>query len=198
LILYHTDLRGQWPRAAADALAARLPYVRRLTARSAQPQARASLAGVALALRALARLLGRSVAVAELVFARGAKPRLASCGAVSAATRADFSISHSGPWVGCAASAQARVGFDVEVGSDARIADWVVREAALKASGEGLAALGALRELMLDGSTLHWRGACWHVQRVDAFPGACACLIASVAPCTLEVRALTLAELFGA
>src|SRR5256886_16334255 len=30
LILYHTDLRGEWPRDAARALAARLPYAKRL------------------------------------------------------------------------------------------------------------------------------------------------------------------------
>jgi hypothetical protein len=194
LILYHTELRGQWPQAAADALAAQLPYVRRLAARSTQPHARASLAGVALATRALARLLGRAIRIGELVFAHGEKPRLASTGN----TGADFSISHSGPWVGCAVVAQARVGFDVEVGSDPRIADWVVREATLKASGEGLRARGALAALPLDGTRLRWRGACWYVRRVAAFPGACACVVSSVAVRELEVRALTLEELFSA
>jgi hypothetical protein len=193
LILYHTELRGQWPQAAADAFAAQLPYVRRLAARSAQPHARASLAGVALATRALARLLGRAIRIGELVFAHGEKPRLACAGTAAA----DFSVSHSGPWVGCAALAQARVGFDVEVGSGARIADWVVREATLKASGEGLRARDALADLPLDGSRLHWRDACWYVRRVAAFPGACACVVSSVAVRELEVRALTLEELFS-
>src|SRR2546427_8156923 len=51
LILYHTDLRGEWPREAARALAARLPYGKRLATRADSPGARASLAGIALALR---------------------------------------------------------------------------------------------------------------------------------------------------
>src|SRR5580700_2030411 len=56
LILYHTDLRGEWPRAAARALAARLAYPKRLTAGSGSAASQASLAGIALALRALTRI----------------------------------------------------------------------------------------------------------------------------------------------
>src|SRR5207245_10897902 len=61
LILYHTDLRGQWPAAAAGALAARLPYGKRLALGADEPQQHASLAGIALALRALSleELFGR-------------------------------------------------------------------------------------------------------------------------------------------
>src|SRR5947208_14440127 len=73
LILYHTDLRGQWPAAAARALAARLPYGKRLALAARlpygkrlalgadEPQQHASPAGIALALRALSleELLGR-------------------------------------------------------------------------------------------------------------------------------------------
>src|SRR5580693_1694481 len=127
LILYHTDLRGQWPAAAARAFAARLPYARRLAANSSDA-ARASLAGAALAVRAV------------------------GC-AAEAATRppegcaADFSISHSGPWVGCAALPCGRIGFDIEEGRDAGTREWVLREAALKATGEGLHALAAARTL---------------------------------------------------
>ena len=61
----------------------------------------------------------------------------------------DFSISHAGPWVACAALTGGRVGLDLEMGADARIADWVVREAALKASGHGLRALREVGELQL-------------------------------------------------
>src|SRR6267154_1524798 len=43
LILYHTDLRGEWPRAAAGALGARLPYGKRLATRADSPGARARL-----------------------------------------------------------------------------------------------------------------------------------------------------------
>jgi hypothetical protein len=209
LILYHTDLRGQWPQAAALALAAHLPYVRRLAARSAAAQARASLAGIALALRALAQLLGRAVAVTEIVFAEGQKPRLAEREAASVqlgsgalhalvpAARADFSISHSGPWVGCAAVGHGRIGLDVEMGTEARIADWVVREATLKASGEGLRALGAVRELATSASRLRWREESWHVRRLDVFPGASACVVSSLPVHTVDARAVPLEELFA-
>ena len=78
-------------------LAAQLPYLKRLSVASGSAAARASLAGIALALRALAAVLGRPVAVAELVFAADAKPRLDADAAV------DFSIAHSGSLVGCAA-----------------------------------------------------------------------------------------------
>src|SRR6516164_8824889 len=117
LILYQTDLRGQWPEAPARAFSARLPYARRLALGSGSPASRASLAGIALALRALARLLGRRVLLSEILFAPGAKPRLAPPAALAAGEaqcaqrgvtshdeRAvpDFSISHAGPCVGCA------------------------------------------------------------------------------------------------
>src|ERR1700756_3865256 len=97
LILYHTDLRGQWPAVAARSLARRLPYGKRLALGGGGEAARASLAGIALALRALGTLLGRAVSPGELVFARDEIPRFARTPAP------DFSISHSGPWVGCAA-----------------------------------------------------------------------------------------------
>ena len=191
------------------ALAARLPYARRLAAQRGPAQAQASLAGIALALRALAQLLRRAVAPGEIVFAQGEKPRLAAEPSRAAAAggtlrevhrapRAagpDFSIAHAGPWVACAAVAHGRVGLDVELGTEARIADWVVREAALKATGEGLRALGDVRELESGPRDLCWRGERWHLRRLDLFPGASACVLTSRAPATVEVRAVTLAEL---
>ena len=213
LILYHTALGGQWPEAAARALAAQLAYARRLAAQRSTAQAQASLAGIALALRALAQLLHRAVAPGEIVFAQGEKPRLAAEPSLAAAAAAggtqrevhrapraagpDFSIAHAGPWVACAAVARGRVGLDVELGSDARIADWVVREAALKATGEGLRALRDVRELEWGPRDLCWRGERWHLRRLDLFPGASACLLTSREPSTVEVRAVTLAELFA-
>src|SRR2546429_8528259 len=65
LILYHTDLRGEWPRDAARALPARLPYPKRLATGADTPGARASLAGIAHALRAPRALPGRAVAPRE-------------------------------------------------------------------------------------------------------------------------------------
>ena len=212
LILYHTDLRGQWPEGPAQAFAARLPYARRLALRASRASDHASLAGLALALRALGQLLGRVVGAAEIVFAHGQKPRLACASALTGASapravRAapaaaagacpDFSISHSGHWVGCAAMARARVGFDVELGTDARRTQWVVREAALKATGEGLRALPEARQLRALAGRLRWRGELWHVRQLELFAGAPACVVSSRPVRELDTRAIALEELFA-
>ena len=187
LILYHTDLRGEWPRDAARALAARLPYGKRLATSADSPGARASLAGIALALRALSALTGRAVRPGEIVFAQGAKPRLAH-------VCPDFSISHSGPWVGCAAVRSGRVGFDVEMGSGERIASWVAREAALKACGAGIR---ALRDVRLSAGRASCRGELLHAHALQLFPGAAACVMTSLAVPELGAHALSPAELFA-
>ncbi len=201
LILYHSDLRGQWPQAASRAFVARLPYARRLALRAARDGDRASLAGIALALRALERVLGRRVSAGELKFHAGAKPRLASraAGAAGAAgAAADFSISHSGAYVGCAAVARGCVGLDIEVGTHPRIAQWVLREATLKATGEGLRGWRAsdAPQSRADGTV--WRGRHWHVRRLQLFPGAAAAVVASEPVQALETQAVALEELFDA
>ena len=198
VILYQTDLRGQWPEGAAKRFAARLPYPRRLALRPSQDIGRrASLAGVALAVRALGELLQRKVAPGEIRFARGEKPRLVPP-AVSATevAAADFSISHSGPWVACAALAGGSVGLDVEMGTDERIADWVVREATLKAGGEGLRGVRALRELAVAEGCIRWRGASWQLQRLEGFAGAAACIVCDAALAPIERRHIVLHALF--
>jgi hypothetical protein len=206
LILYHTDLRGQWPQAAARAFALKLPYLKRLAVSSGSAVERASVAGLALARHALTRLLGRAVDVGEIVLAPGRKPGFAEPHTLAAGEAAqprgaresvDFSISHSGPWVGCAALAHGRVGFDVEVGTDARIADWVVREAALKTTGEGLRAAYEVRGLELSAGAAHWRGQWWHLRRLDLFAGASAAVISSAPLHALEAQAVALEELFA-
>jgi len=207
LILYHSDLRGQWPQAASRAFVARLPYARRLALRAARDADRASLAGIALALRALERVLGRRVSAGELKFHAGAKPRLASraagaagaAGAADAAgAAADFSISHSGAYVGCVAAARGCVGLDIEVGTQPRIAQWVLREATLKATGEGLRGWRAsdAPQSRADGTV--WRGRHWHVRRLELFPGAAAAVVASEPLQALETQAVALEELFDA
>ncbi len=199
-------------------LAVRLPYGKRLALGADGPQQHASLAGIALALRALGELLDRAVSPAELVFARGEKPRLARASpgtphgviAAEAATAdpaatadkasaardpgADFSISHSGPWVGCAALGCGRVGFDVEMGDGEQIASWVAREAALKAWGAGIR---ALRELSSSAEGIRCGGVLWHARALPIFPGASACVMTSRAVRGLSARALSLEELFG-
>ncbi|HEY2807635.1 MAG TPA: hypothetical protein VGI91_02480 [Steroidobacteraceae bacterium] len=188
LILYHTDLGGHWPEEGGSALAARLPYLKRLALAKGGAAARASIAGIALALRALAGLLGRPVAVSELEFAPDAKPCLASGVAV------DFSIAHSGSLVGCAALRGGKVGFDLECGTDRRLNDWVAREATVKACGAGMR---AVNEVTLTPGGAMCRGVLWHARVLDAFPGATACLVTSSKVATVQLRALPLADLFS-
>jgi hypothetical protein len=192
LILYHSDLRGEWPGDASRVLAARLPYLKRLAAGSGSAAARASLAGIALALRALTRLMERTVDVGEIVFTTGLKPRLAC------AEHPDFSISHSWPWVGCAAMSHSRVGLDIESGADARIAAWVEREALLKAAGAGIRALREVSAVSFAGGCARWRDELWHAHSLALFPGASACVMTSVAVGAVEQRAMPLEELFAA
>ncbi len=189
LILYHTDLRDQWPEGGGRALAAQLPYLKRLAVGSGSAAARASLAGIALALRALSAVLGRPVAARELVFAAGAKPRLAAGG-----IEADFSIAHSGSFVGCAALRGAEVGFDLEQGTDARLENWVAREAAVKAAGIGMRAVD---EVMLEGGDALCRGRRWRGRPLPDFPGTTACLMTSVELAALHLQSLPLADLFA-
>jgi len=194
LILYHSDLCGEWPQAAGRAFAAQLPYQRRLALRSSGDADRASLAGIALALRALGRVLGRRVSAGELRFGAHRKPRLAGHAADAAA---DFSISHSGSYVGCVAVARGQVGFDVEVGTQRRVAQWVLHEAALKATGEGLRGVRAAAAPQVRADGALWRGQHWHVRWLELFPGAAAAIVASLPVHGLEAHAVALAELFA-
>jgi phosphopantetheinyl transferase len=188
LILYHSDLRGQWPHECAARLAARLPYAKRLEVRAHPARAAATLAGIALALRALGELTGRRLTPAQIAFPQSGKPRLLSpCGA-------DFSISHSGPWVGCAAVTHGSVGFDVEFGSEARLADWAAREAALKAVGADLA--GA-HQVELGAAGAVCRGERLHAQPLALFAGAAACVMTSVPLARIAARSWALTELFA-
>ena len=93
--------------------------------------------------------------------------------------------------------ARARVGFDVELGTDARRTQWVVREAALKATGEGLRALPEARQLRALAGRLRWRGALWHVRQLELFAGAPACVVSSRPVRELDTRAIALEELFA-
>jgi phosphopantetheinyl transferase len=143
---------------------------------------------VALALRALARATGQPVQAAQLVFGADEKPQLAG-GA------ADFSIAHSGPYVGCAALRGARVGLDLEFGSDARLENWVAREAVVKAAGLGMR---AVNEVQFTAAGAHCRGATWHARTLAQFPGAAACAMTSVPVQAVVASAVPLAELFAA
>jgi 4'-phosphopantetheinyl transferase len=69
------------------------------------------LAGRGLARRTLGAVLGLAPAAVRLAERPGAAPALALPGF----DEAGFSISHSGRWVACAASAGCRVGLDIEI-----------------------------------------------------------------------------------
>lgn len=166
----------------------RLPYAKRLEVRAHPARAAATLAGIALALRALGELTGRRLTPAQLAFPQDGKPRLLPPGG------ADFSISHSGPWVGCAAVTHGSVGFDVEFGSEARLADWAAREAALKAVGADLA---EAHRVELGGAGAVCRGQRLYARPLGLFAGAAACVMTSVAVAGLEARCWALAELFA-
>src|SRR5579859_441423 len=184
LILYHSDLRGQWPEEAARSLTRRLPYAKRLEVAAHASRAPATLAGIALALHALAEVAGREVSVNELAFPEGGKPHLARPGAQPAP---DFSISHSGHWVGCAAVAHGLVGFDVEVGPGEALGAWAAREAALKACGAGIA---QAREVQLLAGGAVYRGIALYATALDLFAGAAACIMTSLTVERIEERAL--------
>ena len=147
---------------------------------------------MALALRALSELTGGRVAPGELAFPDGGKPRLARTAA--AGGEPDFSISHSGPWAGCAAAAHGRVGFDVELGTEPRLVAWAAREAALKACGAPL--IEAPDVELLEGGA-RCRGVALFGVPLELFPGAAACVMTSLPVGRVEARALTLAELFA-
>ena len=133
------------------------------------------------------------VGAADLAFPDGGKPRLARA-LEGGSDTPDFSISHSGPWVGCAAVAQGLVGFDVEEGTDARLAAWAAREAALKACGAGIAEAGDV-VLLEDGARC--RGVALSSIALGLFPGAVACLMTSHPVERIDARRVSLAELFA-
>jgi 4'-phosphopantetheinyl transferase len=83
------------------------------------------IAGRMLARRTLGAVLGVAPETVRLVERPGAAPALA----VPDAGAAGFSISHSGAWIACAASAMGRVGLDVEMVDPARDIDALAAQA---------------------------------------------------------------------
>ena len=169
-----------------------LPYGKRLQVAARGEQSKATLAGVALALRALGRVLGRAIAPAEITFPDGGKPYLVSTADLGGGT--DFSIAHAGPWVGCAAVAHGLVGFDIELGADARVISWACTEAALKACGAGIS---EARAVELDAGRARYRGQVLYARSVELFRGAAACVMTSASVQQIEPCAVPLHELFA-
>lgn len=207
-ILYYSQLRGDWPNAAAALFQRSLAYAKRLATDAAEIEGRQTLVGVSLARRLLEFVLGREVAAKEFVFPEGGKPHIAGA--------PDFSIAHSGPWVGCAVVANGRIGFDVEcerVGIEqtlrllcspeeaalltpqSALARWVAIEASLKAHGASVREAGHVRFI---GGKAFFRGEPLHRVAIDVFDGAAACIMTSQPVRSVHTQHVPLAELFQA
>jgi 4'-phosphopantetheinyl transferase len=99
---------------------------RRRLALFIRPQRRRQfIAGRVLARAALAQVLGVEARAIRLEDRPGCAPVLIS----PAAEAASFSISHSGRWVACAASADAKVGLDIETMDASRDIDALAAQA---------------------------------------------------------------------
>jgi hypothetical protein len=205
-ILYYSDLRGHWPDERAARFLRALAYGKRLATDTQEIEGRRTLAGVSLSRRALSAMLGREVAARGFVFPDGGKPHVPRA--------PDFSIAHSGHWVGCAVAAAGRVGFDVEVlregieravrvlckpeealslTAQTALARWVATEAALKAHG---ASVREARDVEFHEGRAFFRGEPLFGIEVDVFEGAAACVMTSQPVRALEVVAVSLEELF--
>jgi len=159
-----------------------------------------SRAGIALALACIDALgEGAPAARADaLVFPSRGKPWLRGA--------PQFSVSHSGPLVACAAVARGDVGLDVECDPTAdrltlaTICDerelalarqigvrslWVAKEAALKAGGGTIEQIAGVRVYPGGAS---FRGARYHEQRVALDGGCPACVMTSEPDVQFEVR----------
>jgi 4'-phosphopantetheinyl transferase len=205
-ILYYSQLRGHWPDAAAALFQRALAYAKRLATDAQEIEGRQTLAGVSLARRALSALLGRDVAPREFVFPDRGKPHVPGA--------PDFSIAHSGPWVGCAVVATGRVGFDVEcerpgieqtirllcspeeaalLTPQTALARWVATEAALKAHG---ASVHEAQRVEFRGRQAFFRGEPLYRMDVDVFEGAAACVMTSQPVRAVEVLQVPVEALF--
>jgi hypothetical protein len=169
VILAYSYQPRQLPPRLHAVLRERLPYGRRMRLRGDLRAQALTLAGIELARRLLGAASGREVAAAELRFPHGGKPH--------APGLPDFSISHSGAWVGCAVVSSGRVGLDLEEcvrGSQAHdLEDWTAREAVIKAAS---ASLDAAAAVVITGAAAEFAGRRWCLLAPEAPPGCTACI----------------------
>ena len=118
----------------------------------------------------------------------------AATGGGSAA--ADFSIAISGALSAVRRVRGAQVGFDLEYGTDARLGNWVAREADGQGRRSGHARPDEVR--LTDGGA-NCRGTSWYARPPEHFPGRHG-LRDDQRPqvAAVQVRALPLADLFAA
>ena len=177
-------------------MAAELPHARRARLGAYGAAQSQTLLGIALACRLLTRICHRPVRAWQLRFPYGGKPY--------GAALPDFSISHSGQWVACAAASAGRVGLDLEVpdnaplptfahcfdaqeleqASDARAAlgIWCSKEATVKAAG---ATLAELRAVTVRGAEARFGGERWCVREPAAPAGIICRLVTDREPLAL-------------
>jgi phosphopantetheinyl transferase len=190
VIVLHAPLPGHAGAAHESALLARVPYAKRLQLEHRDPASRsASLAGIALALQAVALLRGRGVLAADLRFPQDGKPTLAD--------GPFFSISHSVTRVACAASDELDCGIDIEDAGSAspmptatreRMRAWTAVEAVLKAAGLGLRAARDVK-VAADFCTADLRGAPYWLLELDLGPDTVAHLAAPRAIRSVRIEA---------
>ena len=186
VILAYSHQPRQLPARLHAALRDRLPYGRRMRLRGDLAAQAMTLVGIELARRLLGQALGREVAAAALRFPYGGKPH--------APGLPDFSISHSGSWVGCAVATAGRVGLDLECAGAAPTRDlgeWTAREAVLKAAG---ATLDAAAAVALDGAGAEFAGRRWLLLAPAAPPGCVAALALEQPAELVLVPPVTIAE----
>lgn len=207
IVLFYSDLRERWPQEEAARLQRSLPYAKRLSTRTDFPQVRATLAGIALALQVLRHLAARAVDARELRFPAGGKPYADSL--------PDFSVSHSGDWVACAAASRGRIGLDIEAAralepcalrlvapeegsgpfrETEALRLWAAKEAALKAVGASLAEAAAVR---VGETFVAWRGQYLFRRNLETFAPDAACIVTSEPAGEIAIRRLELEEAFA-
>ena len=108
VIVLYGPIAGHADPAIERAQLQAVPYARRLDLERRSPsERRASLAGIALALQCIERLVGVQPPPGQLRFPQDGKPHLPN--------GPHFSVSHSGDIVACAASTALDLGLDLEV-----------------------------------------------------------------------------------
>ena len=178
------------PAATRASLLVQLPYGRRLQMSAAPERQSQSLLGVALACELLSRLTRRAIRPAQLRYGTTGKPYVAGF--------PDFSISHAGAWVVCAAASAGTIGIDVESLAEGRsggaLAAWSAREATLKAAG---ASFSELAQVHGGGRRLHFRGRRWYAHAPRLAPGAVLRVVSSLPIAQLRLQRRSAAQVIA-
>lgn len=192
-IVLHASLLALPPQPAwQEPLLQSLPYARRLLLTSrTEPERRASLAGLALALLAAERIMGRPFAPRALRWSPEGRPALLDGPGIS--------LSHSGTRVACCAQAGAGCGIDIEdlpatadTATEQKLRRWTATEAVLKATGLGLR---AANEVAVD-DAIAWgsvRGERYALQALEELPGVVG-YIASASRCGFALAEIDLCD----